>query len=304
MSYESHLNRHRARSPILGDGDDADQFYGGGIDLTSARGVRDLIAQYDRERTAEQDPGFTQNAQDAVQAVEREWSEHRRRCRAQGQPTPKRMPPETRERHDAARARLDVAKEERDRLGELLDGFISENRRDRRAGILRKLGSGTVKTEHDIETGLYRTTLDAQFVSLADANGHVLDQTFNPRDGNHVDQMPDGAGPIIHDRASPYRGMSLADYREHVAEPLKQYREQCKREWLEQNEALPKEQREVPSHIVGRAKRATPDRFPPRWPTGIEDWLDHASRQAQRDTPTDEQGNALEAEEAEDEQEA
>jgi hypothetical protein len=197
------------------------------LQLNSRDGVQALIADYERQANGRAVPaGKIEEAEQAVAAIEERFQRWKAQQLALGYDEPAGMPEDLQREHDEALAELDVRREELDKLYEHLDAIEEQETEARRIKVRKQLGNQRLMTEWDHQWGGPRTVIDAQFLALLLPDGQLA-KGFNPRDNEDVRKMPRDSLPIIDDPASPFDGLSLADYRKRVGKGQAEWPEGC-----------------------------------------------------------------------------
>lgn len=285
MSYEDHYRHHHERSRILTGTGDGDQFHGVAPNLSSLGAVKAELAAHERpgDEAHGIEPGPLAAAEAEVEAAQARIDEHARQQRLTGLDKKVAPPDKLQDELERAQAKRDVCREEAEELRRVRESFIEEANSERARRIRKHIGTMKMNTEFDPSTGKRRTAVDHQCLALADrATGEVIDDTFNPRDRQHLNKAPSDSIIVIDDAVSEYDGMSLTMY-ERVCRDLKRMRSQKSKEWVEANRQLPPDEREPESRISARASRFKGAEWPPAWPTGSTNFK--AKREAVRSSP-------------------
>jgi len=217
--YRTALGRYRLQSPILnpqGFGVD-----GVALQMSYKTGLKNLLVELEGQedgRWLNQMYGGRwfdcklRTANLAVEAIEQEFERVKAEATRNGHSVPTEMPEEMLERYHEALAKLDCVKEEIDKLRDALAKIEAREAIEDNDLVLKDGAIGTGKLLDGI-----LSRIDGQKVSINDDN--VL---------------------VIRDERSPYNGMRVVDYREHIVKP---YVTELRRLRAEDREQARKEER-------------------------------------------------------------
>lgn len=178
--------------------------------LSTKQGAEALLQEYETEGegTLTSPYGIIQKHELDVQAIEKHFERLRQSRINSGHKPPKVMPKDMQQLYDEALAMLDIKKEERDKIANIVSEYQQAVQKERKRRILSDGPCGTTQGVGD---------------------------RMKEIDGQQVQLSTDGI-LYIDDPESPYHKMTVMDYREYICEPASKIR---KKEGRKKNPQLP-----------------------------------------------------------------
>lgn len=208
LTYDSTFDHYKINSPILNPDVREQDYLNRWVDPDHKRGLEAIQAAwfgdesgyYEREGRREQAelPAIYQQ----IEQVHAKYEAVKKRLLREGKDPHKDMPPDVEEQKQRIEALYDIRMEEAEQIKKWINNYREEERREFNKKMLQKGPQGTAQ--------LYRGT-----------PYHI--------DYQKCDLNEDGV-PIIVDEDSPYKGMSVADYRQYIVKPWKDARNHLQNE--------------------------------------------------------------------------
>jgi len=245
--YNDFFDRCLLNSNILNAGNQAIGLHTEFMDLP---GIKGALAQIEGDENGRYKTHWGETFFSSISLAQQKLGELKNtfkavcdRREAQGHPRPRQWPPELLVQRLRWEAKLDVLRREAEFLNDKIANYQQQKRVEHNRAVLEFGPRG---------------------------NGHLRDGILTEIDGQECGYKDDTL--IILDAASPYRGMAVSDYREHISKPwlAERRRWMIEKEEKRKQEILEKGFSNIEIPLTSR--KIHPSSLP-KWPTGVPNLL-------------------------------